>query len=157
MTKFNQAKENNEESFIITHPILIENQKEIEVETHFTSINYSDKILDLAIMHDIEEKKIREREKIEHEKFLTVSSFAITANDKINSPLNAILGYTELLDIQLTDKNKTQINAFRNIYDSISIIQKILRRLKSLTNVTLKSYNLEDFKMLKIEDEDDET
>jgi len=157
MTKFNQAKENNEESFIITHPILIENQKEIEVETHFTSINYSDKILDLAIMHDIEEKKIREREKIEHEKFLTVSSFAITANDKINSPLNAILGYTELLDIQLTDKNKTQINAFRNIYDSISIIQKILRRLKSLTNVTLKSYNLEDFKMLKIEDEDDES
>ncbi len=151
--QFQQRKEDNEDSFIIVHRLLINTGSSIEVETHFTSISYNDKILDLGMMHDIAEKKDRERELIEHEKFLTVSSFAITANDKINSPLNAILGYTELLDIQITDKTSTQEKAFTNIYLSISIIQKILNRLRSITDVTMKSYNLEDLKMLTIDEE----
>lgn len=151
--QFQQRKEDNEDSFIIVHRILINPNKSIEVETHFTSINYNDKILDLGMMHDIEEKKDRERELIEHEKFLTVSSFAVTANDKINSPLNAILGYTELLDLQIKEKTVTQEKAFNNIYLSISIIQKILNRLRSITDVTMKSYNLEDLKMLTIDEE----
>ncbi|MDD2651144.1 MAG: PAS domain S-box protein [Candidatus Cloacimonadales bacterium] len=150
---FNNATNNKEESFIIVHKVSVSGNKTIDVETHFTSINYSDKILELAILHNIEEKKAKERELIEHEKFLTVSSFAITANDKINSPLNAILGYTELLDVQTEKKTKTQRNAFDNIYESIGIIQKILNQLKSMTKVTMENYNFDNQKMLKIDDE----
>ncbi|HOQ79583.1 MAG TPA: PAS domain S-box protein [Candidatus Cloacimonadota bacterium] len=155
MDKFNQATDNKENSFIITHPIITSSKEIIDVETHFTSINFTGKILDLAIMHNIEEKKAREKEMLEHEKLITVSSFAITANDKINSPLNAIQGYAELLDLQLENKSEVQENAFKNIFDSIAIINRILKRLKSLTNITLKNYNLDNHKMLNIEEEHD--
>ena len=57
---FNNATNNKEESFIIVHKVSVSGNKTIDVETHFTRINNSDKILELAILHNIEEKKAKE-------------------------------------------------------------------------------------------------
>lgn len=153
LRQYDEMKGLNAESFIISHLIEHCNGQIIEVETHFSSINYNEKQVELGIMHDIQEKRNRENQRIEHEKFMAVSSFSVTANDKINSPLNAISGYVELLDLQLQNKTDLHKKAFKNIYISIEIIKRILNKLRSLTDITIKSYSLEDLKMIKLEED----
>ncbi len=150
---FNNFKKKHLDSQIFFQTFMKSGGQPVEVEIHFTSITYNDQIVELGVVHDVIEKRIREREQLEHEKLNVVSSFAITANDMINSPLNAILGYIELLDIEFKEKNQLQEKAFHNLYESIEIIRKIMYQLRSITNITLKSYNLKDLKMLKLDDD----
>ena len=136
--------------FILHTKIIKYNGDPCDVEIHFTTINTEGEDIILGVIHDIAEKKEHENKKLQAERINIISSFAITANDRINSPLNAIQGYVELLELQNKNPEPVQIKAFENIYDSISIIKTILNRLRSLTHVTLEKYNLDDLNMIDI-------
>ncbi|MDD4156774.1 MAG: PAS domain S-box protein [Candidatus Cloacimonetes bacterium] len=142
--------------FILNTQLLKYNGDICDVEIHFTTITSAAETIILGVIHDIAEKKIMENKKLQSERLNVISSFAITANDRINSPLNAIQGYVELLQVQIKTPKPVQIKAFENIFKSISIIKNILNRLKSLTNVTLEKYNLDDLQMLDINKQFDE-
>ena len=121
-----------------------------EVEIHFTTTIQDDEIILLGVIHDISVKKEYEEKKRQTDRLNLLSQFAISANDKINSPLNALLGYVELLE--LTNKKPTvpQLKAYATIYESINIIKKVLHRLKSLTKINQQNYNYADLKMLDL-------
>jgi hypothetical protein len=82
-----------------------------------------------------------------------ISSLSVTANDKINSPLNALLGYIELLEIKNPNPDALIKNSYKNIYLSINTIKSILNKLQSLTSVTLSKYNYDDLSMIDISSE----
>ncbi len=152
----NDFLEQNIVYFILNTQLLKYNGDVCDVEIHFTTITSDAEIIILGVIHDIAEKKVMEDKKLQSERINIISSFAITANDRINSPLNAIQGYVELLEVQTDNPKPVQDKAFKNIYKSISIIKNILNRLRSLTNVTLEKYNLDDLQMIDLNKQFDE-
>ena len=132
--------------------IMIYNYKRelVEVEVSLSSVIFNENRVIMVITRDIAEKKRIERERIEHEKLLTVSQMAITANDLINSPLNAISGYAELLDMLHKNQSEMEKNAYLNIAKSINTIERIMKRFTSITQITLKDYKLKDVKMIHL-------
>ena len=122
----------------------------VDVEIHFTTTHQENELIILGVIHDISFKKEYEDKKLQAAKLNTLSEFSITANDKINSPLNAIYGYVELLELTNKAPTPAQEKAFSNIYESINIIKKILHRLKTLTKITQQKYNFADLKMIDV-------
>ena len=125
----------------------------IDVEIHFTTvIDEHDKII-LGVIHEMEIKKEFEEKRIQSEKLNTLLSFAITINDKINSPLNSILGYTELLESLNDDPQPIHKKAYKQIYDSITLINSHMDKLKKQTMVRLTKYNFEKIDMIDIDND----
>lgn len=150
VNEINDNLEKNIGYFILNTQLLKYNGDICDVEIHFTTITSESETIILGVIHDIAEKKVNESKKLQNERLSVITSFAITANDRINSPLNAIQGYVELLECQTNEPKPVQIKAYDNIYKSISIIKNILNRLRSLTSVTLEKYNLDDLQMIDI-------
>ncbi len=117
---------------------------------NITSITLDDKKTELFIVRDITKEKLAEMERIERDKLLTAAQFAVTANDGINSPLNSILGFAEMIQIKYGDF-KDIVSYTDSIMKSVKIIEKLLHKLKSMTEISLKDYKLENIKMLDLE------
>ena len=112
-----------------------------DVEIHLTLTMQNDEAIILGVIHDISIKKEFEERKLQTERLNMLTQYAVTTNDKINSPLNAISGYIELLELGIKKPTPRDINAFSNIYESINIIKRVLHQLKTLTKVTQTQYN----------------
>jgi signal transduction histidine kinase len=108
------------------------------------------------VIHDIEIKREYEDQKRQTERLETISQIAVTANDKINSPLNAILGYTELLEMLEGEPTAKQQTAFENIYKCVRKIKGILDKLRTYTDLKESKYNFGNLNMIDIISEFDE-
>jgi len=140
-------------SFHVESGFINKYEDQFYAEINLSRIIYNAKEVELGLIRDITEKKKSEMERMEKERLQVVSQLAITANDRINSPLNAINGYTEMLELQMKNKTVAQENAFKNIYQSTKIIENIMRKLKSLASIKLKDYKLKDTKMFDLDDQ----
>ncbi|MDD3051084.1 MAG: PAS domain S-box protein [Candidatus Cloacimonetes bacterium] len=152
MNRFNQYKDEKLKFFAQELRFKNRYSMKIDVEINLSRIIFNGREVELGLIRDITEKKRSETERLEQERLMVVSQLAITANDRINSPLNAINGYTELLEMQIKNKTTAQENAFTNIYKSTQIIETIMRKLKSLASIKLKDYKLKDLQMFDLDD-----
>jgi PAS domain S-box-containing protein len=155
----NQEKQINH--FVLNTKLLKDDGEVLDVEIHFTSVLTEADNSILGIIHDIAQKLEHEHQKLQAEKIKVLSQVAVTTNDQINSPLNAIQGYTELIEGQMKNPKPVLLKAFNNIYESIDKIKHILQQLvaltsaKSLKNITTEKYNYGDIDMISLDREDD--
>ncbi len=150
---YEKYKTNQESSAQIEVMLLDIYGNNLNVELIITPAIFNNKHVEMGIVRDITEKKKLEEEKLEREKLMSINHLAITANDRINSPLNAILGYAELLETKYPTFDKQTQNAFKNIYSSIEKIEYIMKKLKSLSSINLKEYKLQDTQMLSLDED----
>ncbi|PID28205.1 MAG: hypothetical protein CSB55_05970 [Candidatus Cloacimonadota bacterium] len=139
-----------EENFVQAEVRMKLGDKFFYANINITSITLDDKKTELFIVRDITKEKLAEMERIERDKLLTAAQFAVTANDGINSPLNSILGFAEMIQIKYGDF-KDIVSYTDSIMKSVKIIEKLLHKLKSMTEISLKDYKLENIKMLDLE------
>jgi PAS domain S-box-containing protein len=152
---------NEKNHFVLNTKLRNINNELCDVEIHFSSIYSEDENRTLGIIHDIAQKLEYENQKLHSEKIRAISSYAVTTNDQINSPLNAILGYIELLESMIDEPKPVQVKAFNSIYDSINKIKLILEKLVAFTNESTNSkistakYNYGDYDMIDIKKKED--
>ena len=124
----------------------------IEVEIHFTTVLDDNDNIILGVIHEMSKKNEYEDQKIQTEKLNTLLSFAVTMNDRINSPLNSIQGYTELLESMNDNPSLLEKKSYKQIYDGIEKINSHMDKLKKQTSVRLSKYNFEDIDMIDIDE-----
>jgi len=147
---YHQSKES-----VVTMDLIFvtKENKQFSAELILSPVIYNGQRVELGIMRDVTEKKKIEKENLEKERLSILTHFAVTANDRINSPLNAISGYTELIDSQIENKNSLLKNAISNIYLSVEIIENIMKKLKSLSRITIKDYKLDNLKVFDLDED----
>lgn len=84
-----------------------------------------------------------------------IAKTTITLSDKINTPLNIILGNVEILQLLLKDVNESKIKkTFETIEKQIFIIKEVMEKLAKLTDAETKKYtSLSDYEIIDIPDE----
>ncbi|MCL2065420.1 MAG: PAS domain S-box protein [Candidatus Cloacimonetes bacterium] len=128
----------------------------IDVEIHFTTVKEDNDNIILGVIHEMTIKKEYEDQKIQTEKLNTLLSFAVTMNDRINSPLNSILGYSELLESMNENPNGIEKKAYKQIKEAIDKINSHMDKLKRQTTVRLSKYNFENIDMIDIDELEEE-
>ena|GEM_PF-2351527 len=123
----------------------------IDVEIHFTTVIEDNEFIILGVIHEMDIKKDYEEKKKESEKLNILLSFATTMNDKINSPLTSIQGYTELLESLNDNPLAKHKSVYKQIYDSIAVINSHMDKLTKLTAVKLTKYNFEKIDMIDLD------
>ena len=150
INKIDEFINNNVDYFVLETVIVNYNGTLIDIEIHVTTVKSEGDNIILGVINEIAIKKELENKKLEAERLKMISSLSVTANDKINSPLNALLGYVELLEIKTVNPDALTESTYKNIYLSISIIKSILDKLRSLTSITMGKYNYDDLSMIDI-------
>ena len=150
INKIEDFMKNNIDYFVLETNVVNYNGAIIEIEIHITTVKSEGENIILGVINEIAVKKELENKKLEAERLKMISTLSVTANDKINSPLLALQGYVELLEIKTPVQDAMTENTYKNIYLSISTIKSILDKLQSLTSVTISKYNYDDLSMIDI-------
>ena len=111
----------------------------------------SDLTIDIII--DISERKNAQTEKFKHEKLQAVLEIAGAVCHELNQPLQAILGYSELLQMDRNLDGKMIKKRLTNIIDQISRISKITKKVATITQYKTVKY-VGDVKIFDIWDSD---
>jgi PAS domain S-box-containing protein len=125
----------------------------IDVEIHFTAVVEDNDSIILGVIHEMVIKNEYEDKKNQTEKLNILLSFAVTMNDRINSPLNSIQGYTELIESTIAEPDILQSKSIKQIYKGIETINSLMDKLKQQTMVKLTKYNFDDINMIDIEND----
>ena len=97
-----------------------------------------DEVVLLAI-EDITEAKRYEEAQVEKEKLSAVIETAGAVCHEINQPLMVISGYSEILQMDLSEDNP-QYEILKNISDQICRLGEITKKLRCITKYKTKSY-----------------
>jgi PAS domain S-box-containing protein len=109
--------------------------------------------LTIDILIDISMRKSVEDEKIQYEKLQGVLEMAGAVCHELNQPLQAILGYAELLVMDRDSDKKIYVERLNNIVSQINRIGKITKKLSSITQYRTVKY-VGDVKIVDIWDSD---
>ncbi len=93
----------------------------------------------IATFSDISQRKAAEREKVEKERLQGVLEMAGAVCHEINQPLQAILGYAELLMINTESENKDTHN-IKLIKEQANRLGKITKKLSNITRYRTVNY-----------------
>jgi PAS domain S-box-containing protein len=151
MNKIDENLKKNIGYFIITTKVKNSIGGFTDVEIQFSTTQQDNETILLGVISDISDKLAFEEKRINSERLELLTKYAITTNDKLNSPLNAINGYVELLEMTNKNPTKAQLKAYATIYESINIIKKVLHKLKSVTKFKERDYSLGELSMLDID------
>ena len=107
----------------------------------------------VATISDLSDRKDIEDEKIQYEKLQGVLEMAGAVCHELNQPLQAILGYAELLIMDRDIDKKVTAERLNNIINQISRIRKITKKLSSISQYKTVKY-VGDVKIFDIWDSD---
>lgn len=93
----------------------------------------------IAIFFDISQRKAAEEEKVERERLQGVLEMAGAVCHEINQPLQAILGYSELLLIA-SGSEDAENNNINSIKEQATRLGKITKKLSSITHYRTVDY-----------------
>lgn len=90
----------------------------------------------INIIRDISERKLAEEERIERERLKGIVALAGSACHELNQPLQAIVGYSELIMMQHKEEN----DFLQRIMNEANRMRNITRKLQNITRYHTKSY-----------------
>ena len=93
----------------------------------------------VATISDISWRKLAEQERLEKEKTQSTLEIAGTICEALNQPLQVILGYAELLIMNIS-KEHSQYEKLKGIIEQIDRITEITRKLMNITRYGTKDY-----------------
>ncbi|MCK5541970.1 MAG: PAS domain S-box protein [Desulfobacterales bacterium] len=108
--------------------------------------------LTIDIMMDISERKNAQTERVKREKLQGVLEIAGAVCHELNQPLQAILGNSELIVMDRSDKKMVN-KRLNNIIDQITKMGKIIKKVSSITQYKTVKY-VGDVKIFDIWDSD---
>lgn len=84
-----------------------------------------------------------------------IAKTTITLSDKINTPLNIILGNVEIMQMTLKDINNLKVNRIlETIEKQIFIIKEVMEKLAKLTNAETRKYtSFSDYEIIDLPDD----
>ncbi|MCK5097108.1 MAG: PAS domain S-box protein [Desulfobacteraceae bacterium] len=112
--------------------------------------------LTIDIIIDISERKSAREDKFKHEKLQAVLEIAGAVCHELNQPLQAILGYSELLAMDRNSDRKVIKKRLTSIIDQISRISKITKKVSNITQYKTVKY-AGDVKIFDLWDSDNNT
>ncbi|MGO9147417.1 MAG: response regulator [Desulfomonilia bacterium] len=99
-------------------------------------------------VYGMEQKKLNE--------LSAIAKTAVTLSDRINTPLNIILGNLEMLELNPELESKAKIQEILHVMENqIFIIKKVMEKLAGLTNADTKRYPaLRDYEIIDLPSEE---
>jgi len=103
------------------------------------------------IVKDITDRKRAEEERLQKEKLQAALEMAGAACHELNQPLQAIMGYAELLVIEVSEEDESPQKLLRRIREQVARMAHITRKLNNITRYRARDY-LDDVKIIDLDE-----
>jgi len=103
------------------------------------------------IMKEITDRKRAEEERLQKEKLQAVLDMAGAACHELNQPLQAIMGYAELLVIEVSEEDESPQKLLRRIREQVARMAHITRKLNNITRYRVRDY-LDDVNTMDLDE-----